>query len=188
MLFTYVGSRNPRSVANISKFVGDIHQPLHDENLEVGGNDIDVTYGKEATNLHHIWDTEMPEQLEGGTTITTARTYATKLSAQIKAGTLGTPNTWISGLGLNQATIMTWASQANAYVCSTVIPNGADAVKTGDLSTTYYDGVNGVIQLQLARAGYRLAAWLNMIATGSTATSDVADSGSQKPIKGSRRH
>lgn len=83
---------------------------------------------------------------------------------------------------------MTWASQANAYVCSTVIPNGADAVKTGDLSTTYYNSVDDVIQLQIARAGYRLAAWLNMIATGSTAMSDLTDSGSQKPIKGSRRH
>ena len=129
----------------------------------------------------------MPEQLEGGTTITTARTYATKLTAQIKAGTLGTPSTWISGLGLNQATIMSWATQANAYVCSTVMPNGVDSVKTGDLSTTYYNGVNDVIQVQFARAGYRLAAWLNMIATGSTAMSDFTESASQKPMKGGRR-
>jgi hypothetical protein len=36
------------------QFVGDIHQPLHDENLDVGGNDIDVTFGGTSTNLHHI--------------------------------------------------------------------------------------------------------------------------------------
>lgn len=36
-------------------FLGDIHQPLHDEALEVGGNGIDVTYDGESTNLHHIW-------------------------------------------------------------------------------------------------------------------------------------
>jgi hypothetical protein len=36
------------------QFVGDIHQPLHDENLEYGGNDIDVTFDGTSTNLHHI--------------------------------------------------------------------------------------------------------------------------------------
>lgn len=39
----------------IIHFLGDIHQPLHDEALEVGGNGIDVTYDGESTNLHHIW-------------------------------------------------------------------------------------------------------------------------------------
>jgi hypothetical protein len=32
-------------------FVGDIHQPLHDEALDVGGNSIPVTYDGSATNL-----------------------------------------------------------------------------------------------------------------------------------------
>lgn len=36
-------------------FIGDITQPLHDENLEVGGNDIDVTFDGEDTDLHGIW-------------------------------------------------------------------------------------------------------------------------------------
>merc|ERR1711939_323961 len=43
--------------------IGDLHQPLHDEALEVGGNDINVTYDGDDTNLHHIWDTEIVEQL-----------------------------------------------------------------------------------------------------------------------------
>lgn len=33
-------------------FVGDIHQPLHDEALDVGGNTIDVTYNGDSRNLH----------------------------------------------------------------------------------------------------------------------------------------
>jgi hypothetical protein len=32
-------------------FVGDIHQPLHDEALDVGGNSIPVTYDGSTTNL-----------------------------------------------------------------------------------------------------------------------------------------
>jgi hypothetical protein len=38
-------------------FVGDIHQPLHDEALDVGGNSISVTYDGSTTNLvrHHTF-------------------------------------------------------------------------------------------------------------------------------------
>jgi hypothetical protein len=86
------------------QFIGDVHQPLHDEALDVGGNTIPVTYDGATTNLHSIWDTEMLEQLTGGTTITTARTYATVISNQLKQGTAGsygwTPSSWVSGMSL----------------------------------------------------------------------------------------
>lgn len=36
------------------QFIGDIHQPLHDEGLDLGGNEIDVTFDGSSTNLHHI--------------------------------------------------------------------------------------------------------------------------------------
>ncbi len=39
----------------IVHFIGDVHQPLHDEALELGGNDIDVTFAGSSTNLHAIW-------------------------------------------------------------------------------------------------------------------------------------
>ncbi len=34
------------------QFTGDIHQPLHVENLEVGGNGIAVLFNNKTTNLH----------------------------------------------------------------------------------------------------------------------------------------
>lgn len=36
----------------IIHFLGDIHQPLHVEGLDRGGNDISVTFGRAHTNLH----------------------------------------------------------------------------------------------------------------------------------------
>ncbi|KAK4611823.1 Nuclease S1 [Fulvia fulva] len=51
-------------------FLGDSTQPLHDEAYEVGGNDVDVTFDDTDTNLHHIWDTNMPEKLRGGYSLT----------------------------------------------------------------------------------------------------------------------
>lgn len=42
--------------------VGDIHQPLHVGNgTDRGGNDVQVTYFWESSNLHRVWDTEMIE-------------------------------------------------------------------------------------------------------------------------------
>jgi len=84
---------------------------------------------------------------------------------------------------------MSWASDSNAFVCTEVMPSGVSAVEDTDLSGTYYTKVLPTIKLQIAKAGYRLvcpwlwgdrvlehvanhydrlAAWLNLIATGET--------------------
>lgn len=152
-------------------FVGDIHQPLHDENLEVGGNDIDVEYNGKSTNLHAVWDTSMLEELAGGSGLTAASSWSAKLIKDIQTGSTGwSPTSWTSGIDITDpvGTSMTWADQANAYVCSAVIPDGVPAVEGIDLSGTYYKTENHVVTIQIARAGYRLAAWLNLIATGTT--------------------
>jgi len=152
-------------------FVGDIHQPLHDENLELGGNYIDVTYGSVKTDLHAIWDTNMLEQYIGGDTISYALTWSKTLTTAIKTGTYKSDaSSWLTGIDIDdaQSSAMVWASDANAYVCSTVMPDGYTVLEKEDLSTTYYKTAIPVIELQLAKAGYRLAAWLNLIATGAT--------------------
>jgi hypothetical protein len=40
-------------------FLGDVTQPLHDETLALGGNNIKVTYQGFSDNLHADWDTYM---------------------------------------------------------------------------------------------------------------------------------
>ncbi|PVH76445.1 S1/P1 nuclease [Cadophora sp. DSE1049] len=152
-------------------FIGDIHQPLHDENLDVGGNDIDVTFNGVSTNLHAIWDTAIPEKLIGGYSLAYAKTWATNLTTAIKTGTYKSASaSWLTGMKLSDpvASSMIWASDSNAYVCSAVMPKGVSPLETVDLAGAYYEGVVGVVELQVAKAGYRLAAWLNLIATGVT--------------------
>ncbi|KAH0844599.1 Nuclease S1 [Fonsecaea pedrosoi] len=149
-------------------FVGDLHQPLHDEAIDVGGNTINVTYDGEHTNLHHIWDTEIVEQLADGQD---AEAFGKNLTAAIKAGDYGwDASTWLDGISLNDThtTAMSWASEANGYVCTDVLAPGVDAVEQGDLSSTYYKAHYDVARIQLARAGYRLGAWLDLIYTGQT--------------------
>lgn len=151
-------------------FIGDLHQPLHDEALDVGGNDINVTYYGEHTNLHHIWDTEIVEQLADGAD---AEHFARNLTASIQAEAYGWDvNSWLDGTFLNDtlSTAMTWAREANGYVCSDVLAAGVVAVEDGDLSESYYRAHFDVARVQIARAGYRLGAWLNLIFTGKTAS------------------
>ncbi|MCJ1414904.1 hypothetical protein MMC32_001234 [Xylographa parallela] len=155
----------------IVHFVGDIHQPLHDENYDLGGNEVSVTFAGTTTNLHAVWDTSIPQKYAGSATLAHAKTWATTLTADIKTGAYkNLTSGWLEGINLNDpvTTATGWASEANAIVCTTVVPNGWSAVAGKDLSTTYYTSVLPTIQLQHATAGYRLAAWLNLIATGST--------------------
>ncbi|KAF2090173.1 hypothetical protein K490DRAFT_63044 [Saccharata proteae CBS 121410] len=155
----------------IIHFLGDIHQPLHDEALAYGANDIDVTFDDSKTNLHHIWDTNMPEQLVGGYSLTDAKSWAKTLTTAIKSGTYKSSAAgWLDGMDIDDAesSALLWAQGSNAYVCSTVMPDGYSVLETGDLSGDYYDGVIDVIKQQIAMSGYRLAAWLDLIATGET--------------------
>jgi hypothetical protein len=154
-------------------FVGDITQPLHDEAYEVGGNDIKVTFdGYSGDNLHADWDTYMPEKLIGGSTLADAQSWANTLVSDITSGTYKSQAaSWIAGDNINDVvtTATRWASDANAFVCSVVMPNGAAALQKGDLYPTYYNSVIGTIELQIAKGGYRLANWLNMVYSANIA-------------------
>jgi hypothetical protein len=141
-----------------TQFVGDIHQPLHDENLDKGGNGIKVTFDGKDTNLHAVWDTAIPEKLVGGYSLEDAQNWASTLSTAIKKGEYKAQAPgWLEGIDLNDpvSTSMIWATEANQYVCSTVMPNGAGAIEGQELDGDYYDSAVPVIQLQIARAGYR---------------------------------
>jgi hypothetical protein len=64
----------------IVHFIGDIGQPLHCEGLEEGGNGIKVTYDGDDTNLHAIWDSGIPESVSGGSSKSTAKSWAATLT------------------------------------------------------------------------------------------------------------
>jgi hypothetical protein len=154
----------------IIHFVGDIHQPLHDENVDRGGNGILVNFTGIPTNLHAIWDTNMPEKLVGGYALADAQGWANTLTAAIKTGAYKSQAaSWLDGIDLSDpvTTSLAWAEESNAFVCTTVMPDGISSVQGKELSGDYYESCVPVIQLQIAKAGYRLAAWLNLIAKGT---------------------
>lgn len=156
--------------------LGDITQPLHDEAYEVGGNGIDVTFNGYKDNLHSDWDTYMPEKLVGGDSLADAQSWATTLVAKITSGgyELEAPS-WVQGDNISDAiaSATKWAADANALVCTVVIPDGASALQTGDLYPTYYNSVIDTIELQIAKGGFRLANWLNSIYNTRIAKRDL---------------
>jgi hypothetical protein len=147
-------------------FLGDVHQPLHVENIAVGGNLINVTFNGAKTNLHSIWDTAIPQKSAGNYSMANALSWATTLTSEIKHGQYKNDSkSWLEGLDAKDAinSSLVWARGANQYVCTTVLPNGPDAVFGKELSGAYYESAIPVVKMQIAKAGYRLAAWLDAI-------------------------
>ncbi|KAJ5894315.1 hypothetical protein N7495_006006 [Penicillium taxi] len=162
----------------IVHIVGDLTQPLHNEAYEVGGNDIDVTFDGYSDNLHSDWDTYIPEKLIGSSSLAHAKSWAKTLITEIDSGSYQSEAaTWIEDDTLSDpiTTALQWASDANALVCTVVMPNGAAALETGDLYPTYYDDTIGTVELQIAKGGYRLGNWLNLIYASSITKRDQGD-------------
>lgn len=56
--------RRAEALLFYSHFIGDLHQPLHVSYADdLGGNKTALYFFKRPTNLHGLWDRELPEQL-----------------------------------------------------------------------------------------------------------------------------
>lgn len=52
-------------------------------------------------------------------------------------------------------TSLGWAQEANAFVCTAVLPKGIQGLVGRDLSGTYFEDAVPVVELQVAKAGLR---------------------------------
>ena len=151
----------------IIHFLGDITQPLHDEAYKVGGNQIKVRFDGYEDNLHSDWDTYIPEKIANGSSnLSVAKAWSEALIGEIDSGSFKSQAPgWIQGDSIDdiQTSATRWATDGNKYVCSVVMPNGEAALEQGDLYPDYYNSVAPTVELQIAKGGYRLANWLNMI-------------------------
>lgn len=112
-----------------------------------------------------------------------ALSWAKDLITEIDSGNYSSQAAdWISGddIADAQAAAMTWASDANAYVCTVVMPDGAAALTAmSDLYPTYYDSVIPTVELQIAKGGYRLANWVCIPSSASLVTVSIGLVGPQ---------
>jgi len=152
-------------------FVGDIHQPLHVSfTSDEGGNSIHGTFEGETTNLHAVWDekiiqTRVNNDYNGDNTA-----YTQDLINRVAPG-----GNFSSLVGQWQACSnqsdspfaacsLDWADESISAACqyAYVEADGVTHVPDGfDLEDDYYNRVMPIVEIQLAKAGVRLAHVLN---------------------------
>ena len=174
-------------------FFGDVHQPLHTENLSRGGNGIDVIFNGQKHNLHSVWDTLIPKKIvetawDRGTFNTDSRrdlgneTKAAYAWAEFLYARYGRDTRVaerVDHVCVHDAVecALQWAGEANAYVCSYVMKGGLEELESKDLGGEYYEGAVPIIEEMIVKGGRRLARWLMMIAQDLAYELSTTDSG-----------
>lgn len=134
-------------------FVGDLHQPLHcaDRNKDKGGNACMVFFPgqRKAMNLHEVWDTFMLRSHKGTRSVSD---YGAKLNREISDTDV---KAWATGTPLGWATESWKIAKDKVYA-----PVPADA-SVPTLSKEYVTGGGEVADVQIKKAGIRLAEMLN---------------------------
>ena len=148
--------------------IGDIHQPLHTEAEDRGGNEIPVMFHGRHTNLHSVWDTAIPEKHAGRADgMVAARIWAEKLY-EADPDPENSLTDECQDLEDAQTCALLWAGDANKFVCEYVLKDDIEGVEGIDLSGKYYEGAVPVIDEMIAKGGRRLGAWLNALAAQAT--------------------
>jgi hypothetical protein len=83
-----------------------------------------------------------------------AQSWAATITAKIKNGIYATQKAnWLSGVDITDpsSSAMTWARDSNAFVCTTVMPNGVPAIENKELSGAYYNSSISVVELQITK-------------------------------------
>lgn len=163
----YTIANRKQSLQFLVHFIGDITQPLHNENKATGGNQIPVLWEGDNTNLHAAWDTQMVEKDAGGYGAAVITSFANKLITAIDSGAYASQKaSWISCSNIQTASAcaLAWAQDANKINCA----YGLKMDETNqELSGSYYTGARPYIELQIAKGGYRLGTWINNLAAAA---------------------
>jgi len=125
--------------------MGDLHQPLHAGMADDrGGNDFQVRWFDEGTNLHAVWDTKMIDSYK------MSYTELAKNRAQLSQAQLDY---------ISSGTVLDWMNESRE-LCKNVY----STTKAGDeLSYRYMYAYMDIVRDQLQKGGIRLAVVLNDI-------------------------
>ncbi|OCT45251.1 Nuclease PA3 [Cladophialophora carrionii] len=172
-------------------FLGDITQPLHTEQKCRGGTRLMVQWGKPGSreeDLHQVWDKLIIQKLrdykkpsgsdpDNEYDKKLSLKWAQELKRKLDGGTFDLSEE-CTDISKAQKCALTWASEANGYVCSYVLKDvgtntGPDPCEEccewdwqgpEDLSKEYYEGAVPIVEEQVAKAGWRLGQWINGLA------------------------
>ncbi|KIK71464.1 hypothetical protein GYMLUDRAFT_186248 [Collybiopsis luxurians FD-317 M1] len=183
-------SQQEEALKFITHFFGDIGQPLHNEGIAKGGNGIPVKCAGNQTNLHKTWDEGIINKMLEEKYNSSVGLWVDALTERIKTGDFqGSAGSWItcepnqslrrdvtfqvqvgehSQVSFLENGIdcpLIWAKESNAFDCSFVWTYSLYDDLCSD-ANDYFSGAVPIIDLQIAKQGYRLAAWLNVLFDG----------------------
>jgi hypothetical protein len=122
--------------------IGDIHQPLHvGRGDDKGGNDFQVRWFKNGSNLHRVWDSGMIEE---------RKLSYTELAESIDHASKADVRTW------QHSTPVDWTAEALV-----LRPQIYGVEKGADIGYAYMYTNWPTVEQQLEKAGIRLAGVLN---------------------------
>ena len=126
-------------------FIGDLHQPLHlGRAADKGGNDFQVQWFNDGTNLHSLWDTKMIESY-GMSYSELSKNFGKVTKKEFQS---------ISAGGL-----LSWVQEGQDLAHKVY-----ESAEVGDkLSYRYSADHMGIVTQQLRKGGVRLAKMLNDI-------------------------
>jgi hypothetical protein len=128
-------------------FIGDLHQPLHDEDdRDKGGNDCAVILEGHPDTLHWLWDTGLVEPIDRDPKALAAE-LERRITDQDRA-------TWVKG------SIEDWVIEGHRLAQSVAYRN-LGTENPAPITVTYEKQADEVIETQLEKAGLRLAYLLN---------------------------
>ncbi|KAI7376101.1 hypothetical protein KC336_g19874, partial [Hortaea werneckii] len=156
-------------------FVGDLHQPLHTEALDRGGNQIQVKFDNRHYNLHSVWDTEIALKMHGLTHSpgtegekALAKRWAQDLYNKHESADFRVAQNVscdpMANTAAAQSCALEYAVETNQFICSYVLQPGLDWLESNDLGGEYYDGAKTIVADRIAIAGMRLGMWVNAVA------------------------
>ena len=144
-----------RALLFLVHFVEDVHQPLHvGDNRDRGGNQTQIRFLGDGTNLHQLWDSGLIRQVGGND-----RVWAGRLEHAI------TPETYRAWSG---GTPATWADESlqAAKIAYHDLEGAPRSIPTGyTLGKDYAHQVEPILIEQMAKAAVRLADELNAVFT-----------------------
>lgn len=173
-------------------FFGDITQPLHVEDRARGGNSLKILFGKKTINLHHLWDTELV--VARISKFGTQEAYVRYLLGEIKNGQYSKQvSSWISSRSYNETSefgnslvAIDYAQDSNQFDCGEDgVWSSYDRDPAQDFSGSYTQKAAPIIDLQLAKGGYRLGMYLSHLLSSSC--SDTAISSNLNSFSTHRR-
>jgi len=155
-------------------FVGDIHQPLHvGFTTDKGGNTFTGTFEGESVNLHEIWDVNIIVKRMDDDFGSNQTAYTEYLWQQIQGPWQNQAAQWAdcqTPIPSNACSIE-WAEESIGAACdyAYVEADGKTHIATGfNLGDDYYNRNLPVVEVQLAKAGVRMAHVLNTLFSTAT--------------------